>query len=137
MAAAAAAREAQRTDGKLKSVPVAASTKVYKGTLVAINSSGYAVPAADTANFKLAGVAYETVDNSSGANGDKSVRVEKSGEFEMNGSGLAQGDLGKEVYVTDDNTVQTAANTNGMKVGAIAEVVSASKARVRIDNYVR
>jgi hypothetical protein len=137
MAAATAAREAQRTDGKLKSVPLAAAAKIYKGTLVAINASGYAVAAADTANYKLAGVAYETVDNTAGANGDKSLRVEKSGEFEMNGSGLAQGDLGKEVYVTDDSTVQTAANTNGMKAGAIVEFLSASKVRVRIDNYVR
>lgn len=137
MAAASAAREAQRTEGRLKSVLVAASTKIYKGTLVAVNASGYAVPGADTANFKFAGVAYETVDNSSGSNGDKAIRVEKCGEFEMVASGLAQGDLGKEVYITDDQTVQLAANTNGMKVGAIAEIISATKPRIRIDNYVR
>ncbi|MEV7572627.1 hypothetical protein AB0P28_05930 [Pseudarthrobacter sp. NPDC089323] len=83
MANLTADRDAMRRDGELISMPVAA-VKVFKGSLLANNTSGYATEAADTANFTLAGIAYDQVDNSAGAAGDKSVRVERKGVFELN-----------------------------------------------------
>jgi hypothetical protein len=136
MAAATADRETQRQDGKVKAHKMAAS-RVFKGTLVMVNATGFVQAGTDAANTKFAGMAYETKDNTTGAPGDRSLRVEKTGEFLVNGAGFTQADVGKEAYITDDNTVQTAANTNGVKVGAITEYVSATQVRIRIDNYVR
>ena len=141
MAAATADREAKRSEGRLKSYPVAASTTIYKGTLVGLNSSGYLVSMSDTASLKFVGVAYEKCDNSAGSNGTKSCRVEKSGEYEFAyaGGDATQALGGQEVYAQDNQTVDedAALTTNDYKVGSVAEVVSTSKLRVRIDNYVR
>lgn len=141
MAAAAADRDPKRQEGALKSYPVAASTTIYKGTLVGLNSSGYLVSMSDTAGLKFAGVAYEKIDNSAGANGAKSARVEKSGEYELAyaGGDATQALVGQEVYAQDNQTVDedAALTTNDYKVGSVAEFISAAKLRVRIDNYVR
>jgi hypothetical protein len=141
MAAATADREAKRSEGKLKAYGVAASTAIRKGTLVGLNASGYLVSMADAANLTFVGVAYEGVDNSSGANGARQARVYKEGEFEFayGGGDAAVAKLGNEVFAQDNQTVDedAALTTNDYKVGALVEVVSASKVRVRIDNYVR
>jgi hypothetical protein len=133
MANLTADREDQRQDGILVAVPLS-NVKVFKGSLLTNNTSGYAVKGADTASFTLAGVAYEQVDNSAGSAGDKEVRVWRKGVFEFNFSGTAsQADVGKAVYVVDDNTVGLAATTtNDVLVGRIVQFVSASKVRVEL-----
>ncbi|MFN3652220.1 MAG: hypothetical protein ACK47B_21795 [Armatimonadota bacterium] len=136
MAAATKDREAKRQDGTLKAEPMAVA-KVFKGTLVNHNAAGYAAPAGANANETFAGVAYEAADNTGGAVGDKKVRVEKVGEYEFVAAGIVQADVGKEVYVTDDQTVQIAAPANAIKCGVISEYVSATRVRIRIDNYAR
>ena len=68
-------RNTQRKDGIEIGLPVAASTEIEAGHLVAVNSSGYAVPAGDTSGHKVMGVAQESVDNSDGSNGDMTVVV--------------------------------------------------------------
>lgn len=126
-------RDALRQDGVLISMPLAA-VKVFKGSLLANNASGYVTKAADTANFTLAGIAYEQVDNNAGAAGDKSVRVERKGVFELNFSGRAtQATVGLPVYMVDDNTVALAATTtNDVLVGRVVSFVSATKVRVEL-----
>lgn len=121
------------------------NVKVYKGALVGVNSSGYVIPMAHgTASLKFIGIANETVDNSGGSAGDKTVNVTKTGSFVMkaiSGYTPAIADLGKEVYANTDFEVQiaTAGLTNQYKVGTITNVESPSiggnGVRVRIDNY--
>jgi hypothetical protein len=121
------------------------NAKIYKGALVGLNASGYAVPMAHgTASLKFVGVANETVDNSSGAAGDKSLNLTKSGSFVFkaaSGFTPAVGDLGKEVYANTDWEVQvaTAGLTNQYKVGTIVGIETTSTGstgvRVRVDNY--
>jgi hypothetical protein len=56
----------------------------------------------------FAGVAYETVDNSAGSAGDKSIRVETDGVFSFLTSGAAQANVGSEIYwdgAIDSSTV--------------------------------
>jgi hypothetical protein len=98
--------------GSTTSYPVAASTKIFAGTLVAINSSGDAVPAANTSGLKVVGRAEETVDNSSGDAGDLNISV-KRGVFRFDNSDSAAvdaDDKGKVAYVEDDMTVAETAS---------------------------
>ena len=126
-------REDQRQDGILLSVPMSA-VKLYKGSLVAFNTGGYAAKAADTSGFFLAGVAHEQVDNSGGSNGSQNIRVIRKGVFEFNFSGTAtQATVGAQVYMVDDNTVAVAATTtNDVLVGRVVQFVSATKVRVEL-----
>ena len=139
MAATTTDRDSKRSDGKLKSLKMAA-VKMPKGVLACINTSGYVTNGADTASFLFAGVSYEDVDNSAGSAGNMEIRIEKTGEhlFVFGAGNAAQTSIGKEVCVTDNQTVDDAATTtNDIKCGVIAEVISAGLVRVRIDNYTK
>ncbi len=136
MAAATADREAKRSDGIIKSYKVKGSTTIYKDTMVSL-TGGYLIPADDISGAYLVGVAIEKCDNSSGSDGDKSVRVVKTGEFEFNTSGASQSDVGKLVYVVDDQTVSTSDPGNSVKAGYIQEFIDSSTVRVRIDTVVQ
>ena len=140
MAAATAAREAKRSDGLIKAFKVAASTVIYKGTLVGSNTDGYlASMAHGTSGLTFQGVAYETIDNATGGDGALKCRVERWGEYELvyNGGNAAQGNVGDEVYVLDNQTVDEDPGTvtNQYKVGEVVEVVSATLVRVNITGY--
>lgn len=133
MADATVAREDLRQDGVLTAYKMN-NVKLLKGTLVALDTDGYVKKAADTASEKFVGVAFETVDNSAGSDGDKTIRVWQTGTFEFAFNGTAsQADVGKAVYASDNQTVALAATlTNDVAVGFITEFVSASKVRVAI-----
>lgn len=128
----AANKNVSLTTVSLRLVPVAGTTHIYQGALVCVNGSGYAVPAANTANYRFVGVAIHGVDNSSGANGDLSVSVRTAGEITIVSSGLTQADVGKPVYASDDQTVALA-TTNAIYVGTISSYTSATAARIRFD----
>ena len=121
-------RDTERRAGELKVIPVKTATKIFAGSNVCTDSSGWAVPAADTAGFKYQGVAEEYVDNT-GANGAKSVRVRR-GIFEFVTSGAAISDVGKMVFATDDQTVAINGTTNAVYVGRIYQFVSATSVYV-------
>ena len=117
-------------------IPIAASTKLYQGAMIALNSSGYAVTATDTAGQRVIGRCEATVDNSSGSAGDKHVRV-KRGTFAYANSGtnaITQAYVGKFAYVEDDHTVATTA-TNKTKAGRVVkiETTPTGKAIVWVD----
>ena len=127
--------EARRQDGEIIAFPVKASTTIYKGALVAIDTStGYAVPASDAANRIFVGVAVEKADNSSGSSGDETVRVFRTGTFQFNCSSADQTWVGKKVYAVDDNTVALAATTtNDVLVGVVVSYESSTKVKVAIN----
>lgn len=136
MAALTGAYDPLAREGRVVSYPVAGGVTIYKGAMVAANDSGYARPVAagNGGTDKFLGVALETV--TSTANGEKSVRVLKSGVFTYNGSGLTQALVGTTVYGQDDNTITTTA-TNNIPVGVVVEVLSATRASIRIDPMVK
>lgn len=99
---------------------VAASTTIFLGSLCAFNAAGFLVPATDTAALAIAGIAKASCDNSSGANGDKSVVVQRGLISEIAHSALVQADCGKNVFVEDDNSVTDGAGaTNDLKAGTL------------------
>lgn len=144
MAALTSAYETFEKPGLVASYKVS-NVKIYKGSLVGVNTSGYLVSMDHgTASLKFVGVANETIDNSAGSAGDKSVNVTKSGSFvfkAVSGFNPTVADLGKEVYANTNWEVQvaTAGLTNQFKVGTLGAVETTSTGvtgvRVRVDNY--
>lgn len=112
--------------------PVAASTTIYSGALVCVNSSGYLVPAANNTTYECVGVAAEGVVNS-GSNGDKSCTVQFLHVEEFPSSGITQADVGKSCYVIDDTTVgDDAAASKNVHVGTIVRLVATNVVEVHI-----
>lgn len=110
----------ERAGSKLMNLPVAASTQIQPATLVVLNASGYAVPAAKAENLIAAGVAQKFCDNT-GSDGAETVEV-KRGAFVFNNDGSVKNtDLLKTAYMVDSTTVTITA-TGSSAVGKIIEV---------------
>ncbi len=132
MAALSTDRKTTYRQGLEIEYKVASGAKIYAGSIVCLNTSGYATPGADTANFKFVGIAGEQADNSAGANGDMTVRVRRKGVFRLASSALAITDIGAAVNVSDDQTVAKT-TSNSVACGTIAEFISATEVGVDID----
>jgi len=128
--------DAQGKAGALVSYPVAGTTHIYKGSLVCVNSDGYAVPGADSADYAFVGVAYEETNNTSGSAGDRRVRLLKTGSFVYSKEDAQQSDLGKLMYLSDDNTVADS-TSHSVPAGIVVEVPNSSQVRLRIDTQVK
>ncbi|MBP5738079.1 MAG: hypothetical protein J6X38_03240 [Abditibacteriota bacterium] len=128
--------DSARKDGIIVSHKMAAEAKIFAGTIVCLNGSGYAVPGSDTSGLKMAGVAYETVDNTNGADGGKSVRVYTKGTFAFADSGAVQSDVGKIFYIADDKTVTNGSTSAGIAAGVCVANESPTLTRIRIDGKI-
>ena len=129
-------RNTVRKDGDYASYPVKAGSMVYAGSIVCIGSDGYAVPGADTAGLKFAGISRGYVDNTGGSNGALSVEVWRRGCFELSASAMGRGNFGDSVYVVDDHTVGLAATTtNDVPCGRVSEYNSATSVYVDIARF--
>jgi len=135
MPALTAPYENLEREGLLMSYAVKANAKIWKGALVCVDSTGYLVPASDTANLRFVGVAFESVDNTGGANGAQRCRVIKRGSFVYNRSGTyTQADIGVVVRAVSDNEVAKT-STNNIVVGTVVELLDGGRVRIRIDNH--
>lgn len=99
--------------GNLFSFSVAASSVIYAGSMVALNSSGYAVAPSEITGLTLVGRAEEQVDNSSGLDGAVGILV-RAGIYRWGNSAAAdaitRAEIGQACYAVDGGTV---AKTNG------------------------
>lgn len=120
-----------RSLGAIHSVPVAASTTIYGGSIVMVNTSGYAVPASTTNPLLVIGVATETVDNSSGAAAALWVNAQE-GVYKFAASTASQASVGQVAYAEDDQTVDETAGAGEIVCGRIVEYVGASSVWVDI-----
>jgi hypothetical protein len=112
---------------------VAATTKIPGGVLVARDATGYAVNASDVAARSFAGVSCEMADNTSGAAADLDVRVHRRGIFEFAYTGaLAVADIGKQVLVSDNQTVSVASTSHTLICGKLFKM-SATSGKVWIE----
>lgn len=116
-----------RPNGVL-SVLVAAATLCEAGNIAAIDA-GYAVPGSEADDLIYLGRFDETVDNSSGAAGEKRVKVRVNESFLWKNSPtdpVVQADVGKTCYIEDAVTVSKTDNTGARSAaGMITEVTSA------------
>ncbi|MGA7437658.1 MAG: hypothetical protein WBW32_05965 [Luteibacter sp.] len=102
-------RNTPRREGDQVAHPVAASTLILIGGLVALDADGFLVPAT-AAGGKVVGVAETHADNRDGVDGDQSTNVRRS-VFAFNNSAtsaITRKDIGAPAYVEDDNTVAKA-----------------------------
>lgn len=121
MTALSANRDTKERASTLFSFPVAASTKIYQGSLVAINASGLAVPASTSTTLKCVGRAEFLADNSAGLASAINVQV-KRGCFKFtNGESITLANVGANAYLTDDQTVGITATGKSI-AGVIRDV---------------
>jgi hypothetical protein len=127
--------ETHEREGLIVAYPVKANARIWKGALVCVDSTGYLVPASDTANLRFVGVAFESVDNTGGASGAKRCRVVKRGTFVYNRIGsFTQADIGTTARAVTDNEVAKT-STNNIVVGTVVELLDGNRVRIRIDNH--
>ncbi|MBA5602493.1 hypothetical protein [Pectobacterium aroidearum] len=119
-------RNTPQRDGLLFPVPVAASTEIFGGHIIAANAAGYAVPATATAGQITLGVSDGWVDNSVGANGSADALVARGRAWQFvnhAADAVTQADVGKDCYVVDSQTVAKTSNTNARPVAGKVHAV--------------
>lgn len=135
MVALSGPRMTDARPGDRRSPPVKANTKIWQGSQVAIDATGFAVPAAAVAAHKVIGRAEDTVDNTDGANGDKRVDVGR-GVFRWDNSAstdeITRADIGASAYVVDDQTVAKTSSSNTRPVAGTIFDVDAQGVWVRV-----
>ncbi len=98
-----------------------AAAKLYTGALVALNSSGKAVPASDTAGLTVIGRAEMSAEIGQ-------IVTVKSGCFRYGNSAdaakITAADIGGVCYVADDQTVGKTGGTNSIAAGIVYDVES-------------
>ena len=128
MTAQAQHRDPKHQDGTLKSMTIATGVTGYTGAAYVIDA-GYLKPFTTALALKpFAGIAVN-----GGAAGDVDL-VDRSGIGEFVGSGLAETDIGREVWLTDDQTVTTTPQCYPPH-GMIVDVPSATAPLVDITGY--
>lgn len=115
----------------LKSYPVNASEVIYKGSLVVIDTDGYARAGVDTASYRCVGIAAESVTGGS-ADGDEEIQVISGVLALLPASSLAATDVPNIMYLVDDQTIDETTPANSVKVGRLHEYVSATSGWVHI-----
>ena len=136
MTVLAAKKELTEKETKTETFPVVASDIIYKGALVGVNAAGYAAPAAAESGAVFAGIALETVDNSSGGAGDLTVQVQCEGAFLIDGqTSLAQTDVGQPFYASDDATISKTQGSNEFQIGVMTKYVSATAAWFKLTPF--
>src|SRR5687767_11973678 len=102
-------------------LPVDGGSTIRKGTLISqLTATGAVVPYSTASSGVCVGVSQHGVDNASGADGDKRVRVESKRAYAFtNGAGgdaFSEASLiGAVVYGTDDHTVADNSNSQARK----------------------
>jgi len=145
-------------DGLLWAFPVKTGETIYGGTLAAIGADGYLYnmdstaakearvicvvadesanetgPAATTASGSISG----SLEISSAVAGDKTVRnVYISGYVQLTFTSIAQSDVGKVVYATDNYTLDETMN-GGVKVGTLITYISATSGWIALNTYMQ
>lgn len=100
------------------SIPLKANAKVYKGTMIAIDASGYAVSAAAATAYQVVLVASADADNTGGLNGAISVDCYECEAYFANSSTAACDAtcLGNLIYVEDNQTLAKTSETSSLSV---------------------
>ena len=120
MAALTKGRDTIRKDGLRRNFPLAAAANIHVGAMVALNATGYLVPASTSTTLTCVGRAEASVDNTGGADGTVNSEV-GAGIYRYANSAaadlIARSDIGANCYAVDDQTV---AKTDGTSTRSVA-----------------
>lgn len=123
MAALVKDRDTRRRDGVRRTPGVAANAVIFAGAIAVRNAAGFAAPATTALGLHALGIAQDQVDNTGGANGDKTIDVD-AGTYQVGNSAgadqITAADIGKACYLVDDQTV---AKTDGAGTRSAAGTV--------------
>lgn len=126
----------RRGNWAVRSLPAAVDI-LYKGAQVHINTAGNVDPVANVVGSVALGIMGTQADNSGGSAGDIDAEVlvpAGLGEALLTGSGFAQSDVNRVVYLSDDQTITTADPGNTIIYGRITEFVSSTQVWVAVKN---
>ncbi len=107
-------------DGLHRNFPLAASANIYAGAMVALNATGFLVPASTSTTLTCVGRAEVSVDNTGAANGAANCEVGAGIYLYANSAAadlITRADIGANCYAVDDQTV---AKTNGTGTRSVA-----------------
>lgn len=115
--------------------PIAANTKILKGTLVGMDSSGRAIAATTIASgcVRVLGRAKATINNLTGSDlGGAAAAADVEVDYGIfpwanssGGDAIAADDIGKVVYAVDNQTVALTSNSAArVAAGVVVEVIS-------------
>jgi len=118
-------------DQELRTFPVGASQRIYKGALVGVNRTTGHVRQL-VAGDLFAGIAYEESDNSGGAGGDKMIRLYTQGDFVLTVTGAAQTAVGGPVFATGEEAATVTGSPGASCCGLLMAAVATNTGLVRI-----
>jgi hypothetical protein len=136
MSASTTDRATKSRMGSLLPFPIAADAVLLAGCLACIDSDGYLVGGSDATGLRFAGVAQSAYDATGESDGDSTLEVAVDGEWLFASASLTQADVGKAVYILDNQTVVKSGHADldyHIYVGRISQVVSATACWVRIE----
>jgi len=111
-----------RATGYEAALPVQASSVIYAGSAVTIDSGGEVGPFS-ASEVSFAGFARKQADNGSGSAGDINAAIITEGLIELTVTGLDDNDdLNDVVYGTDDNTFTLTAS-GAKAIGRVFQIV--------------
>lgn len=123
-----------------QAVPVEAATKIPKGTLVCTNAAGYLVNGADSSGLIFKGQAFESADNSAGAQGAITCQVapptvDQNQYIQIPCVSPDESWMQKLVYLVDNQSVALSAGvTNHVVVGRVFSVdATGTSGKVTVD----
>ncbi len=129
-------RNTPQSAGDLREGPVAASQRIFAGSLVCRNASGFLVKGVTALNLVGVGRAEHQVDNSAGAAGDTQLRYRPGiHRFANSAAGdlITIADIGKACFVVDDQTVAKTSGTNTRSKAGVVDAVDDQGVWVRMD----
>lgn len=101
-------RNTPRREGVEIPFKVAGGELIPAGTMVCVNTDGFAVSGKLAPDLVYIGRANERVDNTAGQDGDATVLVERGRMFAWANDGtITQTSVGQRVYIADNQTVST------------------------------
>lgn len=134
MTAATTDRIGKVQDGKVLQYGIdgGATYRFWKNTLVTADITGYVRPGANTAGYRFLGFTEKgAAQTATQSDGTTKVEVRTEGVISLIGTGLAVTDIGRPVWLTDDQTISLTA-TNVGPIGKIVRFVSSTEALVDI-----
>ena len=120
-------RSTSRREAERFNDPVAAGKKIYAGSIIVLNATGYAEPGATATGLVARGIAREQVDNSAGADGDLNVEsfAGEDAYRVANDGSIDRTHIGGDAYIVDDQTVAATDGTGTRSIaGKIVDVDS-------------